>query len=49
MKEKYITPEYTGIDELMNEICHINHLLDADSLQVGDQLIIPYYSSDFKQ
>ncbi len=47
--ENFMTGEYTNIDEYINEICQINHIYDANSIRIGDQLIIPYYSSDFKQ
>lgn len=49
ISEKYMSGEYTDVNDFMNEICQINHIYDADHLQVGTQIIIPYYSSDFKQ
>ncbi len=49
ISEKYMSGEYTDVNDFMNEICQINHIYDADNLEAGSQIIIPYYSSDFKQ
>ncbi len=49
ISQQYISGEYAGTDEYINEICNINHLEDADSIHTGDQIIVPYYSSEFKQ
>ena len=47
--ENFMTAEYTNTDEYINEICQINHIYDANDIRIGNQLIIPYFSSDFKQ
>lgn len=49
ISQRYISGEYAGIDEYINEICNINHIEDAENIQTGDQIIVPYYSTEFKQ
>ena len=39
---------YSNVNAYMNEICNINSLRDSSSLNAGESLIIPYYSSEFK-
>ncbi len=39
---------YGDMDEYINEVCIINHIDDKDSLQVGESIIVPYYSYEFK-
>ena len=44
-----ISPDhYSNVNAYMNEICNINALRDSSSLNAGESLIIPYYSSEFK-
>ena len=47
--QQYITDEYETVDQYIYEVCQINHIADPDSIQTGEMLIVPYYSSEFKQ
>ena len=46
--QQYISEEYEDTDQYINEVCRINHIEDPDSIQTGEMLIVPYYSSEFK-
>ena len=39
---------YKNINSYIFEICTINRIKDADHLNSGESLIIPYYSTEFK-
>lgn len=46
--EEYIDyGEYQDKQAYIAEVCSINHMNDDASLRAGQQLIVPYYSSDF--
>ncbi len=38
---------YSSVDEYIDDVAHINHLLDAD-ITAGMSLIIPYFSTEYK-
>ena len=44
----YSDDNYSGINEYISEICRINSISDPRMLRAGEQLIVPYYSSEFK-
>ncbi len=35
--------EYENLGAYISEICSINHLVDADKINAGESLIVPYY------
>lgn len=43
-RENYSEKNYSGFDSYVTEICRINRLTDAESLQAGENLIVPYYA-----
>ena len=43
----YMTPGYKDCGELIDEIMAVNHL-QGESIDVGQKLIVPYYSSEYK-
>ncbi|WP_024866865.1 hypothetical protein [Butyrivibrio sp. FCS014] len=45
----YVSSEYSGVDEYMHEVCLINHIDDASDIKAGDMIVLPYYSSEFKE
>ena len=49
ISEQYISEEYVNIDAYIDEVCNINHIYDASDILTGDQIIVPYYSAEFKQ
>lgn len=44
----HMSPEYKDVYEYMSEIATINHL-HGDQLDRGQRIIIPYYSTEYKQ
>lgn len=44
----HMSPEYKDVYEYMSEIAAINHL-HGDQLDRGQRIIIPYYSTEYKQ
>lgn len=44
--DEYITDDYASMDEYMEEICAINHILPGD-IHSGQYLTIPYYSAEY--
>ena len=44
----YSADHYKDMNGYINEICNINSLSDKDSLNAGEALIVPYYSTEFK-
>ena len=40
--------KYNNIYSYMDEVMTINGLFDTDSLEAGEPLILPYYSSEYK-
>ncbi len=45
--EDHMTEGYDDIYELMGEIYDINHL-KSETLDVGQKIIVPYYSTEYK-
>ena len=43
---RYLSPEYKDIDELMREIVQMNHLEEDQPIHFGQYLIVPYYTCD---
>lgn len=39
---------YDSVAEYIDEVLFINHIDDADQIQAGTFLTVPYYSSEFK-
>ncbi len=48
LAQEYMTAEYGDVDEYINEVCQINRIEDASSIQTGEMIILPYYASEFK-
>ncbi len=46
--EYYSSDNYKDMGSYISEICSINSIKDAGSLKAGEELIIPYFSSEFK-
>ena len=46
--EYYDDSHYNDLDDYISEICNINHFSNPDSLRAGENIIIPYYSVEFK-
>jgi hypothetical protein len=44
----YDSDHYDDVDEYISEICNINGIRNASSLKAGENLIVPYYSNEFK-
>lgn len=47
--ERFDEHHYDSVDDYVNEICNINGLSDLSMVKAGENLIIPYYSSEFKK
>ncbi len=47
-QEEYSEEHYSSIREYMSEICSINRISDTSNLKAGENLIMPYYSTEFK-
>lgn len=47
--ESYMDDHYASIEDYMEEICIINSISLDSQLIAGTNLIIPYYSQEFKQ
>ena len=48
LADTYADENFKSRKDFINEVIRTNHLMD-DSLKAGDYLIVPYYSSEFKQ
>ena len=46
--DNYDDSHYDSIDSYISEICKINNFSNPDSLKAGENIIIPYYSAEFK-
>ena len=44
----YISDEYRDMSSYICEVQSINHIEDKDVIHAGDNIIVPYYSSEFK-
>lgn len=42
--DNFSEENYSGFDSYISEICKINRLTDADTLNAGENLIVPYYA-----
>ena len=47
-RENYSSEGYNSINEYVAEICTVNAISDASDLKAGENLIVPYYSTEFK-
>lgn len=47
-KANYPSEHYKSINSYISEICSVNHISEADMLRAGENIIIPYYSTEFK-
>ena len=45
--QDHMTIEYSDSTEYVREVKQINHMLE-DDITIGDNLVIPYYSFDYK-
>ena len=45
---KYISDEYKDMASYINEVRNINHLDEKDMIFAGENIIVPYFSSEFK-
>ena len=46
--DKYISDEYKDLDSYINEVCMINNLDEDKTIYAGENIVIPYYSEEFK-
>ena len=46
--EEYISDEYKGIDAYVKEVCYINHIGEGGKIIAGENIVVPYYSEEFK-
>jgi LysM repeat protein len=46
--QDYLSPEYKDSYAYIDEVCRINHL-HSDVLIPGDTLMVPYYSTEYKE
>ncbi len=46
--DMYSEEHYKNFNSYVTEICKLNNISDADDLKAGENLIIPYYSSEYK-
>ena len=46
--EDYISSEYKNADSYIREVCAINHLDEEGTIYAGENLVVPYYSDEFK-
>ena len=44
----YSSDHYDGMQSYITEICSINNINDPDKLNAGENIVIPYYSEEFK-
>ncbi len=44
----YSADNYKDMGSYISEICKINKISDSGSIKAGEELIIPYFSSEFK-
>ncbi|MBO4911524.1 MAG: hypothetical protein J5504_02275 [Butyrivibrio sp.] len=40
--------KYDSIDDYIAEVCSINHIEDGGAVMAGEDIIIPYYSKEFR-
>lgn len=45
---EYADEHYESIEDYMEEVCVINSITEGSTLVAGTNLIIPYYSEEFK-
>ncbi|MDO4622010.1 MAG: LysM peptidoglycan-binding domain-containing protein, partial [Eubacteriales bacterium] len=45
--EENMTEEYAEVDDYINEVVQINHLT-SEYLRPGQNLTVPYYSTEYK-
>ena len=46
--ENYPEGHYDSLNSYIGEICKINQISEAESINAGECIILPYYSTDFK-
>ena len=46
--KEYISDEYKNVDSYIHEVCLINHIEDGDDIIAGKNIVVPYFSSEFK-
>ncbi len=45
MADEYVNYDiYRDKDQYISEVCHMNHLSDADQIHAGQKLVFPYFS-----
>lgn len=49
LADRYMTEEYSGYSEYIEEVCSINHLFPDDTIHAGQYLTVPYYSAEQPQ
>ncbi|MBR1642445.1 MAG: LysM peptidoglycan-binding domain-containing protein [Butyrivibrio sp.] len=47
-RENYSPDHYDDVKAYITEICSINNISDPDRLSAGENIVIPYYSEEFK-
>ena len=46
--DDYISSEYENADSYIREVCAINHLDEEGTIYAGENIVVPYYSDEFK-
>ena len=46
--KEYISDEYKGVDSYVKEVCMINHIEEGGKIFAGENIVVPYYSEEFK-
>ena len=46
--DEHISSEYKSADSYIREVCAINHLDEEGTIYAGENLVVPYYSDEFK-
>ncbi len=45
--DRYMSDEYSDEQQYIREVCAINHIGEDDVIYAGENMIIPYYDSEF--
>ena len=44
---EFISDDFTSVQDYIKEVKHINHITE-DEIYAGEELIVPYYSAEYK-
>lgn len=49
LSDKDLPKEYKNADSFIKEVCAINHLDEEGTIIAGKNIVVPYYSYEFKE